>query len=64
MEQFSEPVAGQNDNQETAATHGGLQVPGWAVGVQGLPAYFEFSNQQRPHQRLDDCTPAEEHVML
>ncbi len=33
MEQFTEPVGGQNDGQETAATHGNLQVPGCAEGA-------------------------------
>ena len=30
MEQVTQPVEGQNDGQETAATHDGLQVPGCA----------------------------------
>ena len=28
MEQYTKPVEGQHDGQETAATHGGLQVSG------------------------------------
>ena len=64
MEPITKHVEGQNNGQKTAATHDGLQVPCWAVGVQGLPAYFDFSNQKRPHYRLDHCTPTEKHFVL
>ena len=33
VERTAEPVEGQYDCQETAATHGGLQVPGCAGGA-------------------------------
>jgi len=32
MERTAQPVEGQNDGQETAATRGGLQVSGRAAG--------------------------------
>ncbi|MCY4410698.1 MAG: hypothetical protein OXC27_09550 [Caldilineaceae bacterium] len=64
MEPFTKPVDRQHDGQETAATHRGLPVPGWAVGVQGLTAYFKSSTPKRPLQRLDACTPVDEYFVL
>ena len=52
MEQFTQPVEGRTMVRETAAIHGGLQVPGWAVGVQGLRCYFDFPN----HGWVDEGT--------
>lgn len=64
MELVTNPVERQYDGQESATTHSGLQGPGWAEGLQSLPAYFNFSNQKGLHQLLNDCTPAEEYFML
>lgn len=62
--QIAQSVEGKLDDQEMAATQGGLQVPGWAVGVQGLPSCFDFSNPNRPHQRVNEFAPTEEHFVL
>jgi len=60
----TKPVEGQRTGQESAMTHGGLQVPVWAVCVQGLPPYFDSANPKRPHQHLDDYMLAEERFVL
>ena len=44
MEQFTQPVKRKKYGQETAAIHGGLQGPNWAVRVRSLTAFFDFSN--------------------
>lgn len=49
MERTAKTVEGQHNGQETTAAHGRPQIPSWAAGVQGLPAYFDFSNQKSPH---------------
>ena len=71
MERITEPVEGQNDGQETAATHGGLQVPGcagpaWAVKLCSLCAQLYLASAiltrllslaSTDLSNIWDCTP-------
>ena len=42
MEQVTKPVEGQNDGQETAVTHGGLQVLGPLGALEGSKTIIHF----------------------
>ena len=80
MEQFTQPVEGQNDSQETAATHGSLQVSACAERQLGDSLVIECTCDSRqafcglvfedplvggqPHQSLDQRTSAGEHFVF